>query len=64
MTYTLEKKVEGKWFSVNDFLKPLDIVEEAFQLGKQEEVEDIRVCTYVDPRSWSSRYVENSSIRI
>lgn len=64
MIYTLEKKIEGEWFRVGNFSKPLDIVKEAFKLGKSELVEDVRVCTYTDPRTWSDKYVENSSMRI
>lgn len=64
MTYTLEKKVEGEWFRVGNFSKPLDMITEAFKLGKSEMVEDVRVCTYTDPRTWSDKYVENSSMRI
>ena len=59
MTYTLEKKVDGKWFRVSDFSKPLDMVKEAFKLGKLEMVEDVRVCTYNDPRTWRDKYVDN-----
>lgn len=64
MIYTLEKKVNGEWFRVRNFSKPLDMVKEAFKLGKSELVEDIRVCTYTDPTTWSDKYVENSRLCI
>lgn len=64
MTYALEKKVEGEWFRVGNFSKPLDMIKEAFKLGKSELVEDVRVCTYTDPRTWSDKYVENSRMCI
>ena len=62
MTYTLEKKVDGEWFRVRDFSKPLDMIKEAFKLGKIKEVSDVRVCTYTDPTTWSDKYVANSRI--
>ena len=64
MTYTLEKKVESEWYRVGNFSKPLDMIKEAFKLGKLESVEDVRVCTYTDPTTWSDKYVENSRMRI
>lgn len=64
MTYTLEKKIDGEWFRVGNFSKPLDMIKEAFKLGKLEEVSDVRVCTYTDPRTWSVNYEVDKRMRI
>ena len=64
MTYTLEKKIDGEWFRVGNFSKPLDMIKEVFKLGKLEEVSDVRVCTYTDPRTWSVKNEVDPRIRI